>query len=129
MSPTAPITSGTSTINRTLLHTQQFGNHGSVQRPRNGHGGGGSGGGGGGNTTGIRGLAMAPGESPPPTYEHVVVHDISLRHGFLFHVLISFFISFTFSQFSNKKNEQQFKLFPFRCVVNIECFFILLFHF
>lgn len=93
VSPTAPITSGTSTINRTLLHTQQFGNHGSVQRPRNGHGGGGSGGGGGGvNTTGIRGLAMAPGESPPPTYEHVVVHDISLRHGFLFHVLISFFL-------------------------------------
>lgn len=114
MSPTAPITSGTSTINRTLLHTQQFGNHGSVQRPRNGHGGGGSGGGGGGgNTTGIRGLAMAPGESPPPTYEHVVVHDISLRHGFLFHVLIYFsFYSFTFSNYPKKS-------LPISVVVNI----------
>lgn len=118
MSPTAPITSGTSTINRTLLHTQQFGNHGSVQRPRNGHGGGGSGsgggGGGGGNTTGIRGLAMAPGESPPPTYEHVVVHDISLRHGFLFHVLISSYILFTFSNYQ-KKNDKNI----IRVVVNI----------
>lgn len=85
-----------------------------MQRPRNGHGGGGSGGGGGGgggvgNTTGIRGLAMAPGESPPPTYEHVVVHDISLRHGFLFHVLISFFYSIYIFQFSKNKQKNCFQ--------------------
>jgi len=74
MSPSAPITSGTSTINRTLLHSQQFTAH-----QRNGGGGGG----GNGNARGLALLNSSSGDSPPPTYD-VVVHDISLqRHGFL----------------------------------------------
>jgi hypothetical protein len=67
MSPTAPVTtSGTATINRTLLHTQQFTTH-SAHHPRNGN---------------PRGLANhLNGDSPPPNYDDV--HDISLqRHGF-----------------------------------------------
>lgn len=63
MSPTAPITSGTSTINRTLLHSQQM-------TARNG------------NSRGLANQSLNSGDSPPPTYD-VVVHDISLqRHGF-----------------------------------------------
>lgn len=71
MSPTSvPITSGTATINRTLLHSQQFTAHG-VVHARNGHA--------------RQGLAIHfnQGDSPPPTYDDV--HDISLqRHGFFF---------------------------------------------
>ena len=66
MSPTAPVTaSGTATINRTLLHTQQFTAHSA--HPRNGN---------------PRGFANhLNGDSPPPNYDDV--HDISLqRHGF-----------------------------------------------
>jgi hypothetical protein len=79
----APQMSGTATINRTLLHTQQFGAHtagnaagvvGSLHHhhhPRNGN---------------ARGFAnhLNSGDSPPPTYDDV--HDISLqRHdGFFF---------------------------------------------
>lgn len=63
MSPTAPVTtSGTATINRTLLHTQQFTTH-SAHHPRNGN---------------PRGLANhLNGDSPPPNYDDV--HDISLQ--------------------------------------------------
>lgn len=80
MSPSsAPITSGTATINRTLLHSQQFNVH-----ARNGHA--------------RQGLAnhFNQGDSPPPTYDDV--HDISLqRHGFFFllfnyeHIIFSSF--------------------------------------
>lgn len=66
-SPTGPILSGNSTINRTLLHHQQ--NQGSSLAVSNvGRNG----------TTQLRGLAYN-GESPPPDY-NIVVHDT--RHGF-----------------------------------------------
>lgn len=73
LSPTAPIHSGTATINRTLLHHQQ--NHGlngvaaTATTARNG-------------TTGtLRGLAISSSsDSPPPDY-NIVVHDTD-RHGF-----------------------------------------------
>ncbi|GAB0094936.1 Protein tweety homolog [Sergentomyia squamirostris] len=67
MSPTAPILSGTSTINRTLLHHQQQNQLGAINSTttgtltmsRNG-------------TAGLRGLEYS-GDSPPPEY-NVVVH-------------------------------------------------------
>lgn len=66
VSPVAPITSGTSTINRTLLH-QHLGQNGAETLPlRNG-------------TSQKRGLAYS-GDSPPPDYNQIVVHDNS-RHG------------------------------------------------
>lgn len=69
MSPTMPLTSGTATINRTLLHTQQSAH--SVPHPRNG------------NARGLANQSLNSGDSPPPTYDAIVVHDISLqRHGF-----------------------------------------------
>lgn len=72
MSPTVPITSGTATINRTLLHNQQFTTHGPAHA-RNG------------NARGLANQSLNSGDSPPPTYD-VVVHDISLqRHGFFYH--------------------------------------------
>lgn len=67
-SPTGPILSGNSTINRTLLHHQQ--NQGSSLAVSNvGRNG----------TAQLRGLAYN-GESPPPDY-NIVVHET--RHGFL----------------------------------------------
>lgn len=73
MSPTLPITSGTATINRTLLHTQQFTAHSGGAHARNG------------NARGLANQSLNSGDSPPPTYD-VVVHDISLqRHGFFYH--------------------------------------------
>jgi hypothetical protein len=85
MSPTAPITSGTATINRTLLHNQQLTAH-SAHGPHSAHG---THGGHHARNGHPRGLANHfNGDSPPPTYDDV--HDISLqRHGF-------FFLSFTF---------------------------------
>lgn len=66
VSPVAPIISGTSTINRTLLH-QHLSQNGAETLPlRNG-------------TSNKRGLAYS-GDSPPPDY-NIVVHDTS-RHGF-----------------------------------------------
>ena len=83
MSPTAPLNSGTSTINRTLLHSQQqFGPSAGSSHisTRNG-----------GNTAGLRGLALSiPGDSPPPEY-NVVVHEN--RHGFF---LLLFFTKHNF---------------------------------
>lgn len=79
MSPTAPITSGTATINRTLLHSQQFSAHSAhVPHTRNGN---------------ARGLANhLNGDSPPPNYDDV--HDISLqRHGFFPLLFKTYFIS------------------------------------
>lgn len=74
-SPTGPILSGNSTINRTLLHHQQ--NQGSSSAVSNvGRNG----------TAQIRGLAYN-GESPPPDY-NIVVHDT--RHGFLFIIFLIF---------------------------------------
>lgn len=100
-SPTQPMLSGSSTINRTLLHHQQQSHHDLAVVPGGGNtsmsssaasgilGGGGGGGGtiGGGATNrngllAIRGLAYS-GESPPPDY-NIVVHE---RHG-----LFSFFL-------------------------------------
>ncbi|XP_037036928.1 protein tweety-2 isoform X1 [Bradysia coprophila] len=67
-SPTGPILSGNSTINRTLLHHQQ--NQGSSLAVSNvGRNG----------TAQIRGLAYN-GESPPPDY-NIVVHDTRLSSG------------------------------------------------
>lgn len=80
-SPTGPILSGTSTINRTLLHHQQ--NQGSSSSvavgARNG------------TTATLRGLAYS-GESPPPDY-NIVVHDS--RHGF-FHFFLFFIFFYPF---------------------------------
>ena len=78
MSPSSmPISSGTATINRTLLHSQQFNTHGGAHA-RNGQA--------------RQGLAnFNQGDSPPPTYDDV--HDISLqRHGFFF---LSFYYTYT----------------------------------
>jgi hypothetical protein len=96
MSPSVPppISSGTATINRTLLHSQQYTSH--TMGHHHGGVGGGSGGGGGSGAGphhhgapharngNARGLANhLNGDSPPPTYDDV--HDISLqRHGFFF---------------------------------------------
>jgi hypothetical protein len=91
MSPSsAPISSTTATINRTLLHSQQYTAHGI------GISGGGGGGGGGmhharNGHAARQGLAthFNQGDSPPPTYDDV--HDISLqRHGFFFLSFYSF---------------------------------------
>ncbi|XP_055634258.1 protein tweety-2-like [Toxorhynchites rutilus septentrionalis] len=73
-SPSAPITSGTMTVNRTLLHAQAATSNGSTTGPipssgRNG------------TTHGLRGLASYSGEeSPPPDY-NVVVHDNNRASG------------------------------------------------
>ena len=93
MSPTAPVTaSGTATINRTLLHTQQFTAH-TVHSAHSAHSRNGN----------PRGLANhLNGDSPPPNYDDV--HDISLqRHGF-FIIIISIFI-ITTSNFKNFFND------------------------
>lgn len=73
IAPSAPIHTGTATINRTLLHHQQ--NHainGVPTTARNGA------------TSGtLRGLAISTNnDSPPPDY-NIVVHDIE-RHGFFY---------------------------------------------
>lgn len=86
-SPSAPITSGTMTINRTLLHAQTATSNGTGAGGHHGASGGGAGGGitagtgliassgRNGTTHGLRGLASYSGdESPPPDY-NVVVHD------------------------------------------------------
>lgn len=88
-SPSAPINSGTMTVNRTLLHAQAATSNGTGLTHGGGGGIGGGGGGGliassgrNGTTHGLRGLASYSGdESPPPDY-NVVVHDN--RHGFFF---------------------------------------------
>lgn len=84
VSPSGPILSGTATINRTLLHHQQSHtmNGVNVSATRNGA------------TSTLRGLAISSNssESPPPEYNHIVVHDTN-RHGLIFHVFI---ISFSF---------------------------------
>lgn len=71
-SPSAPISSGTMTVNRTLLHAQTATSNGSTGGvgggliPTSGRNG---------TTHGLRGLASYSGdESPPPDY-NVVVHD------------------------------------------------------
>lgn len=91
MSPSAPVpSSGTATINRTLLHSQQFGAHGAAHGIHSVH----SGTHGGIHTRNgnARGLANhLNGDSPPPTYDDV--HDISLqRHGFFFLIIFSPFL-------------------------------------
>lgn len=105
MSPTAaPITSGTSTINRTLLHSQQFTSHG-VPHPRNGN-------------AAARGLANQSlnGDSPPPQYD-VVVHDISLqRHGFFYH-FYEFVSPSKISVQEAKFSFPMLRLFRFKCYV------------
>jgi hypothetical protein len=77
MSPSGPLnTSGSATINRTLLHSQQFAAHNSQIRN--------------GTTRGLANHSLLNGDSPPPTYD-VVVHDISLqRHGFI--LLLYYFL-------------------------------------
>ncbi|KAG5672510.1 hypothetical protein PVAND_002634 [Polypedilum vanderplanki] len=71
MSPSvpAPISSGTATINRTLLHSQQYTSHtmGHHHGAPHAHARNGA----------ARGLASLNGDSPPPTYDDV--HDISLQ--------------------------------------------------
>lgn len=71
VSPSAPVISGTATINRTLLHHHQGQGMNGVPVARNG-------------TTGtLRGLAISTNssDSPPPDY-NIVVHDDG-RHGFI----------------------------------------------
>lgn len=82
MSPVAPITSGSSTINRTLLHHHHhISQNGAETLPlRNG-------------TSNKRGLAYS-GDSPPPDY-NIVVHDNS-RHGFFIFRFISILIFIIF---------------------------------
>lgn len=86
LSPTAPISSGTSTINRTLLHHQNLG--GSAINVPTGIGSGGSSGArevgatiGRNGTIGMRGLELqntpSSSDSPPPDY-NFVMHGI--RH-------------------------------------------------
>lgn len=102
MSPSsAPITSGTATINRTLLHSQQFNAH----HARNGHA--------------RQGLAnhFNQGDSPPPTYDDV--HDISLqRHGFFILLFpLSHYNSLHFFCYNNILNYHHFTLhFLYMCV-------------
>lgn len=75
MSPTAPIISGTATVNRTLLHHQQHGTLNGVAT-RNG--------------TTLRGLAYKGGDSPPPDY-NIVVHDNS-RHDLILSFLSFYYV-------------------------------------
>lgn len=105
MSPSAPMTaSGSATINRTLLHSQQFGAHNS--HVRNGIAP---------PPTTTRGLAnlnhslLNSGDSPPPQYD-VVVHDISLqRHGFFYYLLfITFYFNIVFVNFRSHPKRSNF---------------------
>lgn len=94
VSPTVPIHSGTSTINRTLLHHQQQQQHGN-SATIGGHHGARNGANG-----GIRGFAhnthhIGNGSLPPPPDYSVVVHESS-RHGFLYFNFI--FCIFPFGQ-------------------------------
>lgn len=92
VSPSAPIHSGTATINRTLLHHQQ--NHAmngvNVSATRNGA------------TSTLRGLAINSNssDSPPPDYNHIVVHDTN-RHGLIFHVF--YYFCFVFVRLNSRE--------------------------
>lgn len=101
VSPSAPVHSGTSTINRTLLHHQQNGvNTRNGATPM--------------ATATLRGLAISSNlsDSPPPDYHqiNIAVHDTS-RHGFFFSFIyyLFYFIAFQipflsfFSIFSDEK--------------------------
>lgn len=69
-SPPAPSQSGTSTVNRTLLHHQQVHNTNGVNNTARK------------STTGtMRGLAISYNNEPPPPDYNIVVHD-TRRHDF-----------------------------------------------
>lgn len=113
VSPTIPaqITSGTSTINRTLLHHQQPEGRVNIPTPGNHqsatlHGRNGSTG-----NSGMRGSGYS-GDSPPPDY-NIVVHGN--RHGLIFYYFFLFIILFiTKITFILLKNSPNHILFLFK---------------